>query len=600
VTFLPVLERELRVAARKRSTFWFRVLAAIIAVIIGGMVLLFYKLAGTSSTMVGGVLFSVLSWIGLIAVLFCGLFFTADCLSEEKREGTIGLLFLTDLRGHDVVGAKLLSQSLRSFYGLLAIFPVLAMIMLMGGVTGIQFWKTNIALANALFCSLVVGIFVSARSRNSQKALAGTFCVLLLFVAGGPMVDQLLGLYKGYAAVTSPLFVFTSAQMPRREFWFGLAICQGIAWGLLAWTCFTLPRTWQESVQLTSGARYRWGQFWRYGSAKSRAASRTKKLEWNPIYWLAAREFWQVRWLWVGVLTGTALQLALLFGFHNEGTAKFVLTMISGYLQGLIWLFVYVWTASQASRFFVEARRSGFLELLLATPITVREIVRGNWHSFLKTFGWPLLVMLAAQLVITPITQRATYAGYAKSTAASQARLAQLNKTSATTNASAIAGSTTTNTTVMVTSAGITVPDMSLLVLMAITVASVITYATNLAAISWFGAWVGMTTKNANIAILKTISFVMIIPWFVISFVGGIASMLFLVPAMTRGTTPNFAWFPAITVAVTSVLKVATDVVFIKTARTKLYGRFREQAVQSMGPEIVGPPVIPNAAVLVS
>ena len=28
---------------------------------------------------------------------------TADCLSEEKREGTLGLLFLTDLRGYDIV-----------------------------------------------------------------------------------------------------------------------------------------------------------------------------------------------------------------------------------------------------------------------------------------------------------------------------------------------------------------------------------------------------------------------------------------------------------------------------------------------------------------
>src|SRR3954471_23550708 len=114
MTFLPVLERELRVAARKRSTFWFRVVAAIVAVIIGAMVLALYKAAGTSMATIGGTLFAALGWMALFAALFCGLFFTADCLSEEKREGTIGLSFLTDLRGHDVVGAKLLSQSLRS------------------------------------------------------------------------------------------------------------------------------------------------------------------------------------------------------------------------------------------------------------------------------------------------------------------------------------------------------------------------------------------------------------------------------------------------------------------------------------------------------
>jgi ABC-type transport system involved in multi-copper enzyme maturation permease subunit len=159
VTFLPVVERELRVAARKRSTFWMRVVAAIIAVIIGALMLAFYRAVGTKMFNIGGVLFQTLGWMSLGAALVSGLFLTADCLSEEKREGTIGLLFLTDLRGYDVVAGKFISHSLRAFYGLLAIFPVLAMIMLMGGVTGRQFWQTNLALLNALILSLVAGVF---------------------------------------------------------------------------------------------------------------------------------------------------------------------------------------------------------------------------------------------------------------------------------------------------------------------------------------------------------------------------------------------------------------------------------------------------------
>src|SRR5436190_9691760 len=111
-----------------------RVVAAIVAVIIGGLMLILYRAMGTNMFNIGGALFQALGWMALGAALLSGLFLTADCLSEEKREGTIGLLFLTDLRGYDVVGGKFISQSLRAFYGLLAIFPVLAMIMLMGGV----------------------------------------------------------------------------------------------------------------------------------------------------------------------------------------------------------------------------------------------------------------------------------------------------------------------------------------------------------------------------------------------------------------------------------------------------------------------------------
>jgi len=42
---------------------------------------------------------------GIVAfgfTLLCGVFLTSDCLSEEKREGTLGLLFLTDLKGFDI------------------------------------------------------------------------------------------------------------------------------------------------------------------------------------------------------------------------------------------------------------------------------------------------------------------------------------------------------------------------------------------------------------------------------------------------------------------------------------------------------------------
>ena len=59
-------------------------------------------------------------------------------MSEEKREGTLGLLFLTDLKGYDVVAGKLVANSLNGFYALMAILPVVALALLMGGLTGMQ------------------------------------------------------------------------------------------------------------------------------------------------------------------------------------------------------------------------------------------------------------------------------------------------------------------------------------------------------------------------------------------------------------------------------------------------------------------------------
>src|SRR2546421_2321533 len=181
MTLLPVVERELRVAARKRSTFWIRIAAALVALLIaGGVLVLTMVIPGFGRAGLGKGLFAILTWISLAAALSAGLFFTSDCLSEEKREGTLGFLFLTDLRGYDVAGGKLLATLMRGFYALLAVLPVLAITLLLGGVTGAQFWKTSLALLNALFCSLAAGLFVSAISRDSQKALAATLFLLLV------------------------------------------------------------------------------------------------------------------------------------------------------------------------------------------------------------------------------------------------------------------------------------------------------------------------------------------------------------------------------------------------------------------------------------
>src|SRR5437588_9397733 len=157
MTFLPIVARELRVAARKRSTFWLRVIASLVALLLGCGFLLLTRAGVFPSAGLGAVLFGIVTWMALAAALSAGLFFTSDCLSEEKRDGTLGFLFLTDLRGYDVVWGQLLATSLRGFYALLAFLPILAVTQMMGGVTGAQYWMWSFALVNALYCSLAVG-----------------------------------------------------------------------------------------------------------------------------------------------------------------------------------------------------------------------------------------------------------------------------------------------------------------------------------------------------------------------------------------------------------------------------------------------------------
>jgi ABC-type multidrug transport system permease subunit len=107
-------------------------------------------------------------------MLYClaaGRLMTADCLSREKREGTLGLLFLTDLKGYDVVLGKLAATSLDGFYGLLAVFPLAGHSAADGGMTNGELWRMVLVLVNTFLFSLAIGLFVSAVNRDEQKAM---------------------------------------------------------------------------------------------------------------------------------------------------------------------------------------------------------------------------------------------------------------------------------------------------------------------------------------------------------------------------------------------------------------------------------------------
>src|SRR5687768_13988207 len=149
MTFLPIVERELRERARWRSTYWVRGVIAFLATGVAAFVLMF--VTATTLGAVGKVTFTILGWIAFPFVILEGLRNTADSLSAEKREGTLGLLFLTDLKGYDVVLGKFFASSLSSFYALLAMVPALVVPVLLGGVTGGEFWRLVLALINALF-----------------------------------------------------------------------------------------------------------------------------------------------------------------------------------------------------------------------------------------------------------------------------------------------------------------------------------------------------------------------------------------------------------------------------------------------------------------
>jgi ABC-type transport system involved in multi-copper enzyme maturation permease subunit len=593
MTFLPIVERELRVVARKRSTFWLRVVAAAVALFIGACGLFLARAGGVGPFGPGRFLFGALTWPLVCALFATGLFFTSDCLSEEKREGTLGFLFLTDLRGYDVVAGKLLATTLRSLFPLLAFFPILAVTLLMGGVTGGQFWKTSLALLNALFFSLATGLFVSAISRDSQKALAATLLLLLLFILGGPIADASIAAAAGRGfqplfSFSSPGFVFKAAGgWGRTFFWHGFATTQVIAWLLFALACLLIPRTWQQKTSRTTVASRSWTYSWKYGGSARRARRRRKLLLPNPMLWLTSRECWQAIGIWIiAVLALAGFSLLLL---EAPGEAWIAWSFVGG----LLMLVLYLWAASQSCRFFVEARRSGLIELLLATPLSEVNIVRGHWRGLVRMFAAPILILICLQLV-----------GVALSQSSMQRMISSATTTSTVTTNSA--GSTTVAvnaTSSLNTSPFARLTRVEWTTVLTVAFASAAASAANIVALCWFGMWMGISSKNANIATLLTLVFVQVIPWIIIGIGSTMLSGLLLAPFLSGAGAGMFSSYQLVRNLVAALLCLVKDFAFIVWSRKRLYSSFRARVLRAISPPILAipppisaPPVIPSPA----
>ncbi len=441
------------------------------AVLVGlGLTLLsFLFVVATRGRSVGNPLFGMLTSYALLMCLLSGVFLTSDALTEEKREGTLGLLFLTDLKGYDVVLGKFFAQSLNAFYCLLALLPVTALPILFGGVQGAEFWRMALALANALFFSLAAGLSVSACMHDSQRAMANTLALVLLLAAALPLLREVASTVKISAlwysmAWVSPFYPFHYASemvYPRHAsaYWGGLLASQLLSWCCLAIASVVLPWMVQERKKARRPAS-RLRVHVRPRSPQRRAAL----LSANPVEWLRREEL-GFPWLaWVVVLASMVTVVLVLFLGGAESTM-----IIADATRPFAFLLKVIF-AIHACRFFVEARRNGALELLLCTPLTDRQIIRGQIRALWITFGWPLGIFAAG--LFASLTLRA------------------------------VSGLVLNQSNVTVAAAGGAF----------LSAVHIVRLVADVFAILWFGMGLALTSRKPGLAPALTILFVLILP----------------------------------------------------------------------------------------
>ena len=195
MNFLPIAHLELRRAARKPMTYYSRCLAGLLAFSTG----LGFVFAGfnrmMSAASAGQAAFGLLAGAAYVLLAAQGMLLTCDCVSLEKREGTLGLLFLTDLNGFDIVAGKLAAQVSRSLYCLMAAFPAFGFCIILGGVGLGDLVMVALGLLNTLFFFAALGILISASVWRERAAAAWGGLALLVLGVLLPILGLMLKLH---------------------------------------------------------------------------------------------------------------------------------------------------------------------------------------------------------------------------------------------------------------------------------------------------------------------------------------------------------------------------------------------------------------------
>jgi hypothetical protein len=402
---LPVATREIRVAAHSAGTYRGRLIVCCGGILINLWAIIALNLSRLSPHFLGEWLFTIEGWLLFLLALLAGFFGPADSLSSEKRQGTLGLLFLTQLKGRDVVFGKLAATTLRSFCGILALLPILAVPILIGGIQFSQCLWLLLSVTNVLLVGASVGLFASSICWQEMRARSISTLLMLGLVGGTSLLAYVLR-HLGVNSSLSLAIDLISPLYLQRTLFGAIVGVEGvwcivsalvvflIACCFLLLACRAAPRHWQIAAKPSIAARLanRLNQV--FSSIQSRTPLGRRLLDSNPYLWLATRNRMAsaTAWAFIAVTLAGYCILSFVFSLYWEGN----IVLLTFGIPTLFWLQIglKVRVGGNATRHICEAKESGTLQLIMASDLALEEIIRGQFQSAKRLFGRQLLAVI--------------------------------------------------------------------------------------------------------------------------------------------------------------------------------------------------------------
>lgn len=377
--------------------------------------------------------------------------YVAGAISEEKERKTLEFLLATDLQGQEIVFSKLVSRLMNLLLFLLAGMPVLSLITLFGGINPELLWcgfaATGLSILSAGCLSILVSVYVwKARDAIVRTTMLifgyELFCLLLLWLfmvvqgqqvmaktaAGRELTLDETVLAYGFEGLTSGSFIlalvrlyggadFTSLGLPRspRFLLIQFALFHGsLAILFLAWACLRVRPVF---VRQTYGAPRR--------LKNSLVFRRRPPVSTQPVLWKerfiesAARLTRGAVVFYILAFLFAMLPLFLIGWYGLTGafdSGRELEAVMNAYVRiagTIVALLLLLGVGVRAASAVAGERDKQTLDSLLASPLTLREILRGKWlgavlgsnYLFaLLCFIWALgLVTLGLNPVMVPL-----------------------------------------------------------------------------------------------------------------------------------------------------------------------------------------------------
>lgn len=383
----PLVQRELILLAR--STWLYQARVGVMAAM---LLMLVWEVGSSLSTFGSGLQafqkFSVWLMAGTLAL---APLLTADCVSRERRQNTLELLFLTALRPGEIMVAKSVAGALRAATLLLACLPVFPIFFLLGGVG----WHEVLLLVSfegaALTVALVAGLWASSYFTGVVSSSLASLAFSALFATGflacfAPLQDA-VGLLLRLGVGMPPSTLGSTTSLVAQ-----ILTCLLLAAIPARASLWFLSRRLANSTRV-GGRDGRWsaliGWLARPVAPGWLRRMRETSLDRNPIGWLQKRS-WTTRVVKWPICAAIILLEVRLVGEASFFWGRDLFWSQQSLVVGLLGFAM----SLMACVSFSAEKESGAFELLLVTPRTERDIVHGRLGGLLAEMGPSMGVLL--------------------------------------------------------------------------------------------------------------------------------------------------------------------------------------------------------------